>query len=275
MRLTLDLTPRPVAVDDGQLAYVAQGEGRPSLLVHGSLCDYRYWAPQLRTPLPEVALRALSLRHCWPVQNTSGNLPWTVAQHASDLGRALDEWQWPQVDLVGHSRGARVALAFALQHPKRIRSLVLADPALPLSEAPASDPAALAADRIEAGEIEAGLQVFVDTVNGADTWRRMIPDFRRMALDNAATLVRQAKEERQLPEDTALATLTCPVMLIGGEASPERYHRSRTWLAERMTAAPIRRVVIPAAAHGMNLARPHAFNEALQAFWRCVPASDR
>ena len=36
-------------VDGYQLVYQDLGEGTPVLLVHGSLCDYRYWQWQLRS----------------------------------------------------------------------------------------------------------------------------------------------------------------------------------------------------------------------------------
>lgn len=50
--------------------------------------------------------------------------------HADDLGALLDTLQLAQVDLVGVSMGGSIALDFALDHPQRVRRLVLISPGL-------------------------------------------------------------------------------------------------------------------------------------------------
>ena len=39
---------RTLHVNGYGMAYAEHGGGTPRLLVHGSLCDQRYWAPQMR-----------------------------------------------------------------------------------------------------------------------------------------------------------------------------------------------------------------------------------
>ncbi|MGE4334462.1 MAG: alpha/beta fold hydrolase [Pigmentiphaga sp.] len=270
MRLNPQLPRQTTPLDDTKIAFIGTGQGRPILLVHGSLCDYRYWTPQLRTLSAHGEVRAVSLRYCWPnppaTEAALARAPYSVGQHADDLARCLEHWNWSDVDLVGHSRGARVALELALRAPHRPRTLTLADPALPDATDDTPSPYAVqAAAAIRAGNLEAGVGGFVDAVNGPDTWRRMIADFRQMALDNAGTLLLQAAETLPLPSAAALAGLRCPVLLLGGANSPARYGKARHWLQERMPHASS--VVIAGAAHGMNLARPQAFQEALGTFW--------
>ncbi len=53
-------------VDGYQLVYQDLGEGTPVLLVHGSLCDYRYWQWQLRSLGEHHRLIVPSLRHYYP-----------------------------------------------------------------------------------------------------------------------------------------------------------------------------------------------------------------
>ncbi len=50
--------------------------------------------------------------------------------HADDLLAVLDARQLEQVDLVGVSMGGGIALNFALDHPRRVRRLVLISPSL-------------------------------------------------------------------------------------------------------------------------------------------------
>lgn len=270
MRLNPQLPRQTTPLDDTEIAFIGTGQGRPVLLVHGSLCDYRYWTPQLRTLSAHGEVRAVSLRYCWPNPPASDaaliEAPYSIGQHADDLIRCLELWNWSGIDLVGHSRGARVALELALRAPQRLRTLTLADPGLPDTDDGTPSPYAMqAAAAIRAGDPETGVGGFVDAVNGPDTWRRMIADFRRMALDNATTLLLQATESPPLPSEAALAALDCPVLLVGGANSPARYAHARSWLQDRLPDT--RSVVIAGAAHGMNLARPQAFQEALTTFW--------
>jgi pimeloyl-ACP methyl ester carboxylesterase len=53
-------------VNGYDMAYVEAGQGEPVVLVHGSLCDYRYWTLQM--PAFSAAFRTISvsLRHYYP-----------------------------------------------------------------------------------------------------------------------------------------------------------------------------------------------------------------
>jgi pimeloyl-ACP methyl ester carboxylesterase len=50
-----------------------------------------------------------------------------LGQLAEDLGQLLNDLGQERTHIVGHSHGARVALAFALQYPDRVASLTIAD----------------------------------------------------------------------------------------------------------------------------------------------------
>ena len=61
-----------------------------------------------------------------PLQRHSSSVRLTVARHVVDLEEVLSEHSpSAPVDLVGHSWGAMLALAFAAAHPRRVRSLAL------------------------------------------------------------------------------------------------------------------------------------------------------
>jgi len=38
---------RNITINGYDMAFIEEGQGQPLLLVHGSLYDYRYWAPQI------------------------------------------------------------------------------------------------------------------------------------------------------------------------------------------------------------------------------------
>lgn len=272
MRFSPDIPLRSALVDGTPLHYQEAGSGPPLLLIHGSLCDCRYWQAQIGPFARTHRVIAPSLRHYWP-GGPQAEAPFSVASHADDLAALLDEQGLARVHVVGHSRGARVALALALQHPARVHGLVLADPSVVWRDRPAPPPSpALTQARaaLDRGDPEGALGAFVDAVNGPQTWSRMVEGFKRMARDNAGTLPLQTAEPAA-PLDTAdVAALAHPMLLIGGAAGPARYAQVQDALQALLPAA--RRVVIDGAAHGMNLAKPHSFNTAVLAFLRELPA---
>lgn len=123
------VAPLRMALDGLELHYVARGQGAPVVLVHGSLADYTYWenANQIAPLAEHYQVVAYSRRYNHPNRNQAG-ANHSPAVEAEDLARFLARLDPGPVHLVGHSYGAYTALLFALAHPDRVRSLVLAEP---------------------------------------------------------------------------------------------------------------------------------------------------
>ncbi|MFA7437305.1 alpha/beta fold hydrolase [Castellaniella sp.] len=262
-------------LSSGPLHYVQAGQGDPVLLIHGSLCDYRYWRWQIAALQPGHTIIAPSLRGCWPAVGRHPQKGYGVMAHARDLQELLHALDCGAAHIVGHSRGAEVAWALVRQAPGLCRSLTLADPGFRFADEPESPPFyAQTAITLQQGDTTAALAEFVDTVNGADTWRKMVPWFKEMAQDNAMTLLSQVQEQRLVITDAEMARLALPVLLIGGAQSPAKYGQRLERLERLVPNA--RRTRIAMAAHGMNLANPRAFNRALLGFFetaRCQTSS--
>ncbi len=60
--------------------------------------------------------------------------PYGLAAHVADLLALLDYWRLPQVNLLGHSLGAIIAMLFAVEHPERLHKLVLVDHGMDVPE---------------------------------------------------------------------------------------------------------------------------------------------
>ena len=121
--------PTRTVVDGVELHYVERGHGEPVVLIHGSLADYTYWedSDQIAPLAERYRVIAYSRRYNHPNRNEP------VGDHSAvvetrDLAGLLDRLGTGPVHLVGHSYGAYTALLFALEHPGRVRSLVLAEP---------------------------------------------------------------------------------------------------------------------------------------------------
>ncbi|WP_368649443.1 alpha/beta fold hydrolase [Castellaniella ginsengisoli] len=253
---------------EGGLHYTqaGTGAGAPVLLIHGSLCDYRYWRWQVPAFAETRRVLAPSLRGCWPDTQSHPQAAYAIDAHARDLAhllRALDEHDGAHV--IGHSRGAQVALSLAIKAPELCRSLTLADPGFRFADEPETPVFyADAVQRLQDGDAEGALEQFIDTVNGDETWRKMVGWFKDMARDNAVTLLSQIREANLPVAPQEAAGVTCPVLLIGGAQSPAKYATRQDRLQALLPQS--KRVRIALAAHGMNLANPRAFNRAVLEF---------
>ena len=262
---------------DYELRGVELGAGQSLLLVHGSLCDYRFWSAQVPVLADRCRVLAPSLRHCFPERWDGAGSGFSTEQHVADLVELIER-QGEPMHVLGHSRGGNIALRLAARRPDLVRSLLLADPggdfAPGLFDA-AGLPAPIAAGErnrfrqealrlIRAGQAEAGLQLFVDTVSGAGIWQRSSARFRHMALDNAFTLVGQVEDRPEPVAAALLAAIRCPVLLLGGERSPQPFPVVLQMLEHHLVGAQC--AVLPGVSHGMNVQRPALFNRLVGEF---------
>lgn len=264
------------------MPYVEAGEGELLLFVHGSLCDYRYWQPQLDGMAKQYRCVAVSLTHYWPQTDTAADAPFSWSAHADEVGEFIERLGAGPAHVVGHSRGGCVAFHFARRYPQHLRTLTLADPGGPLQIAgrptarlPETVNAlrARAAQLIEQGNVNEGLQLFVDSVSRPGFWAKSTLSFRTMAIDNAHTLARQFRDPLPAYTPEEAAEVRVPVLLIDGEKSPEMFRRTATALESWLPDA--RRATVRGASHGMNLAHPAAFNRYIDEFIRSVGPSSQ
>lgn len=243
---------------DYQHHAVVSGQGPILLLIHGSLCDWRYWRWQIAELAQHYTVVAPSLRNYWP--NGSSEMEFTAGNHAQDL-QALLEQYYPEhpVHVLGHSRGAHVAIELCRRYSP-ISSLLLADPGLPTGSQYSSKPLLTqVVQRLQSGYSEEALSLFIDTVNGTGTWKQMTRWFKQMVSDNGATLPLQAQESSAEIDLSFLRDTRFPLHFIMGEHSPGRYQYCMQLLTQQRPAQS--KTIIQQAAHGMNLANPKAFNQ--------------
>ena len=114
-----------VEVPSGTLAYELSGAGDPLVLVAGTGYPGATWPP--------AVVQALAARHTvltFDHRGTGGTPPgrerYSTRGFATDAVDLLDALGLPAAHVVGHSMGGRVAQWMALDHPERVRSLVLA-----------------------------------------------------------------------------------------------------------------------------------------------------
>lgn len=131
-----------MASGGAELWTTTSGAGPPLVLAHGG--------PGWNDDLGPVAgmLDGLSLVHRYDQRacgrSTSGHRELTLQSAVDDLEALREHWGHAQWVVGGHSWGALLALAYAIQHPERVRGLVhLAGPG------PGSTPAPSAPSRVQ------------------------------------------------------------------------------------------------------------------------------
>jgi esterase len=266
---------KSIEVNGYPMAYHESGSGKPLILVHGSLNDYRYWNCEIGVFAEQYRVIAISLRHYFPEPWDGHGDDFSIVQHADDLAEFTRKLNLGSVHLLGHSRGGAVALNVAVRHPELIRTLILVDtsgleallPDTPEASALSAETQQLV-DRLAAdlakGDREAALRAYVESFAGPGRWKLMRPDYKQILFDNAATAIRP--EERASISREAIRQFQFPIQPLTGEQSPKRYGdmaRAIWHCASENVREPI---IIPNGSHNMNRNNPHAFNAAVLGF---------
>lgn len=110
------------------LNYKIQGDlesgDMPLIVQHGllgSLDNWNTFAAKQKTERPVIAI---DMRNHGDSPHVEGM---SYTQMMDDVLAVLDHLQLPEVDLMGHSMGGKVAMWLALHHPQRVRNLIIVD----------------------------------------------------------------------------------------------------------------------------------------------------
>lgn len=271
---------RVLHVNAYDMAYAEHGTGTPLLLIHGTLLDQRYWAPQMEPLGQRHRVIAPSLRHCWPARWDGAGDEFTIRRHVEDVAAFIGGLGAGPVHLVGHSRGGHIAFRVAQRFPDRVRALVLAEPGGTLDETlrpaqgasgapappgmPFAEAVASAAERVRGGDIDGGLGLFVEAVLGPGAWERSGERIARMQRDNARTLLGQINERRAPYTRADLEAVRAPTLLVGG--ADTRLHFPQVLDAMERWIPGAVRVDIPGTTHLMSDEDPAAFNRVVLGF---------
>ncbi|HUV01983.1 MAG TPA: alpha/beta fold hydrolase [Desulfobacteria bacterium] len=180
-----------VAIADIELNYHEEGTGFPLILIHGLSDDARLWTPLI----PELSKKYRTIAWDLRGHGRSGKLdmPYSFRQFSDDLFEFLRELDISQTHLLGLSMGGAIAQQFALDHPEKVRSLIL------LSTFSYTDPDLRETfKRLRNNLIEGGCQAFFD----AAVKLTVTPEFASAHADEIATV----KEE--------MVTMNSPTALV-------------------------------------------------------------
>jgi len=114
---------------DVEIAYLDEGKGEPIVLVHGfaSTKEVNWVSPGWVSTLTRAGRRAIALDNRG--HGASSKLYDASAYHsasmAGDVRALMDHLGIARADVMGYSMGARIAAFLAIEHPGRVRSVVI------------------------------------------------------------------------------------------------------------------------------------------------------
>ncbi len=255
-----------IEVDGRPIHYAEAGDGPPLVLVHGTLLDQRYWAPQMEAFAARYHVYALSMLGCWPTMWNGQDF--TIARHTADVAGFIGAIGG-RAHLLGHSRGGHIAFRVASEHPGVVDALILSEPGGDCDESlggKAAQPNAFnaVAEDIAAGRIDAGLSQFADRAYGPGTWDRWPEVTRRRHRENAPSMLGQAHENRKPYSRAAAQAIHASTLLLRGGDTQPGFVANVEALSRAIPR--VRCATIPGTTHDLSNQDPTAFNAAVLNF---------
>ncbi len=259
--------------EDGPLAYLDTGTGRPVVLLHAAFADHTMWDDQVRALARHHRVIAPDARgHGW---SANASRPFRQTDDLAALLRHLD--LGPAV-LVGLSMGAITAVDTALEHPGLVHALVIGSGGTPdfdFTDPWAADVQATQARSLAAGDIEGWMNAFLLWAVGP---RRTVddvdPDILRRLREMAwRTLSKHTAAEPDhhvpVPDTAARAKeIAVPVLALDGALDAPELAAKAEGIARAV--ADGRATTVEDAAHYPNLERPDVYNRAVLDFLHTV-----
>ncbi len=253
--------------DGGELRYSTAGSGEPVVLIHGLGLDAAMWDAQW--PALQREFRAIR----YDVRGFgASSIPTGPYSHADDLLSLLEFLDARPAHVIGLSMGGRLALRFALDQPRAVRSLTLIDPSLEGFSWSESwtrnmDPILAAAGN---GDVAAARQRWLDhelfaparrEPQVADALTAMVERYSVWHWHNPDPLRMSAS-----PAITCLRSVSCPTQIILGELDLPDFKVIAQRLATEIPGALLH--IIADAGHMANMEAPAAVNDLLLAHLR-------
>ena len=114
-----------IRTNDAEIYYETHGEGQPFMFFSETACDGQIWKLY---QVPEFAKDHRVIIHDYRGTGRSSkpSIDYTTTMFCDDAVALLDHLNVKDAIVLGHSMGGRVAQLLALNHPERVKKLILA-----------------------------------------------------------------------------------------------------------------------------------------------------
>ncbi|MEW5763972.1 MAG: alpha/beta fold hydrolase [Acidobacteriota bacterium] len=255
-----------VPVENGRLFYEAAGRGEPLLLLHDGILHRESWCGQF----PQLAAHYRVVRYD---RRGFGRSDPPAAPYSSvaDLFALMNALEIDRAILVGCSSGGQLAVDFALEHPEKVRALLLEG--VVVSGAPLALNLVLRGGRRDYGATQSpeeataywtGTDPFFLAPESVDARAQA----RDLLLANPQNWRPEKNRFERPPRRTAypnLRELDLPVLILTGEFDIADVHAQAGVLEREIPGA--RRLVVPHSGHLVHMEQPAVFNQAVRDFF--------
>ncbi|MFL5715758.1 MAG: alpha/beta fold hydrolase [Chloroflexota bacterium] len=244
-----------IRANDLDVGFEMRGSGPPLVIVHGAATTASY---TFGRQLPALAS---AFQVILPDARGHGSTRWDVARGfraellVDDLAAFVDALGLATFHLVGYSMGGMTALGYAVRHPERLRTLVVAGITTAREPRASVVRRLMDPDRIQRDEPAWAADLArLDETQGSGAWRRLVT---AVADDVAAQPLLTPPEIRRI---------TAPTLVICGDRDPLVPVDQAATLARAVRDG--RLLVAPGAGHDLTNEQPELCATALQAFYR-------
>jgi 3-oxoadipate enol-lactonase len=252
---------------DAEIVYQILGEGPSVVLLHPFPANHEFWLPVAQSLSTRYRLIMPDLRGHG--HSDIGEGPATMAKHAADIARIMDDAEVGRAPIVGVSVGGYALFEFWRQQRGRVAALGLCN-----TKAPADSPEARAGRLQAAAEVmERGTEPFFQSMIPrllGKTTREARPDLVEGALQMMREMspadvaaVQRGMAERPDSVDT-LKTINVPMLLVTGDEDILTGVNEAELMHRHVAGSELR--VFPKAGHYSPWEQPEAVGRLLRQF---------
>jgi 3-oxoadipate enol-lactonase len=273
--------PYAVTPDKVKLHYEEVGQGTPIVFVHEFAGDHRSWEPQMREFGKRYRCIAYAARGYTPSDVPADTEAYTYKHVMRDCVAVLDHLKIDNAHLIGLSMGGYTCLQVALNHPGRVRSMVLAGAgsgsvrsetaefhksSQALSERFLREGSKAVAETYGLGPSR--VPFLVKDPRGFAEFSRMLAEHDAQGSANTSRGFQGGRPSLYDFEDE-IRKLTTPALIVVGDED-ERCIEPSLFLKRTLSASGL--VMIAKTGHVVNLEEPDLFNQAVGDFLARVDA---
>lgn len=273
--------PYAITPDNVKLYYEETGQGTPIVFVHEFAGDHRSWEPQMREFGKRYRCIAYSARGYTPSDVPADTEAYTYKHVMRDCVAVLDHLKIDNAHLIGLSMGGYTCLQVALNHPGRVRSMVLAGAgsgsvrsetaefhksSQALSERFLREGSKAIAETYGLGPSR--VPFLVKDPRGFAEFSRMLAEHDAQGSANTSRGFQGGRPSLYDFEDE-IRKLTTPALIVVGDED-ERCIEPSLFLKKTLSASGL--VMMPKTGHVVNLEEPDLFNQAVGDFLARVDA---
>jgi 3-oxoadipate enol-lactonase len=253
--------------NDIDVAWFEAGRGETLILIHGLADDHRAW----RRTLPDLMLHHRVLMY--DLRGHGGTSPGrpdgTLRQLGTDLASLMDAAGVESAHIAGFSLGGTIAMRMAIDHPSRVRGLVLVATSSRVGRV-AADWYQQRAKMVEQGNPQ--LRATLDR-DAADVYAESAAE-----LDEGLLIRRQSTADPQGygnacaamaalnagPLDPELGRISAPTLIVASELDRHCPPKAAEIIAAGITGSRLE--VIPGAGHPIPVEKPRELAASINSF---------